>query len=696
MFGFRLTPDFSTRNLPAQRFQRSSLLAWLVALSMLGSGFFGDRTGFAAEPAAINWHSSLEQALTAAGNYNRPVLVVFTAEWSPASAQVRKHVLADPSTAALLAACFEPVLIDVDATPAVATDLGMNQVPGCCIVRADGTVTARFECPTATGRFIATVGRHLQQTGGSTNSALPARDLASAVTVIAEEIEVASDFSTAGSLLADAAATGPTTKSGSVNQIAAKVRGLSDFASTAPALTTSRYASPPPRHPSMLGDSRGVGAPVATAPPTMAPRLTTAETRELDRSTTFAESLQAPVPAMPAAPSSAIASQTDGQAPTADSAAVATSGLAAAVPSTTSATTPRQPAPAPAPSQQLSQQPAWETTQVAGNLGDTSRTQAATAPWSAEPGQFGGEPATDLANATPPAAVGPYPSTRPAAPPVPRAVAAAPSQSTTDFIEPQPAATPKQPVTKPWLAPAPATTVAAAQADAAASRSAWSAAPQPAAAPQPDQMATAEAPAAVASTESRPKPKPSNPVLAALQNPFGMFSKKEPVATEPESAEPADRLATQPSPAKQASQAQYASQTPATPPASEPQTMPLGLEGFCPVSLIETGSWVEGQAQWGARHRGRTYLFGGLEQQQAFLADPDRYAPALSGDDPVVAFDSGETRSGQRQYGVTYQQRIYLFASPESRATFAANPQRYTSRVMLAEQPASTGNTILR
>ena len=692
MFGFRLTPDFSTRNLPAQRFQRSSLLAWLVALSMLGSGFFGDRTGFAAEPAAINWHSSLEQALTAAGNYNRPVLVVFTAEWSPASAQVRKHVLADPSTAALLAACFEPVLIDVDATPAVATDLGMNQVPGCCIVRADGTVTARFECPTATGRFIATVGRHLQQTGGSTNSALPTRDLASAVTVIAEEIEVASDFSTAGSLLADAAATGPTTKSGSVNQIAAKVRGLSDFASTAPTLTTSRYASQSAPHARSPSETGFDATPVAAVTSSVAPRLTTAETRELDRSTALAESLQAPLPAMPETPTSTIAQQPAGRAAVPPALA---SSVAAGAPNRSTVTaadepvaeTSRQPVP----------QPAWENAQIASSLSEpelseSGSVQSAAAPWSAEPGQFNSEPSRELAAEYSVAPVGPYPTTRPAAPPVPRAVAATPPPSPAGLIEPAPAPSPGQTTTEPWLPPAPTTAMAAAQSERLTSRSAWSASPQPEATPQPEQTAAAtEAPAAAESER-----KPTNPVLAALQKPFSLFAKKEVSQPEPESTEPADRLATQPSPAKQASQAQYASQTPATPPASEPQTMPLGLEGFCPVSLIETGSWVEGQAQWGARHRGRTYLFGGLEQQQAFLADPDRYAPALSGDDPVVAFDSGETRSGQRQYGVTYQQRIYLFASPESRATFAANPQRYTSRVMLAEQPASGGNTILR
>lgn len=124
--------------------------------------------------------------------------------------------------------------------------------------------------------------------------------------------------------------------------------------------------------------------------------------------------------------------------------------------------------------------------------------------------------------------------------------------------------------------------------------------------------------------------------------------------------------------------------------------MPLGLDGYCPVALMETGNWVEGQARWGARHRGRTYLFSGLEQQQTFLSDPDRYSPALSGDDPVAAIDGGKTSAGQRRYGVTYQKRIYLFESPETRAAFAANPQRYTSRVLLAEQPSRGADTVLR
>ena len=167
---------------------------------------------------------------------------------------------------------------------------------------------------------------------------------------------------------------------------------------------------------------------------------------------------------------------------------------------------------------------------------------------------------------------------------------------------------------------------------------------------------------------------PSKSLLAGLPNPFSSLVKKPakaPVVGPPPPSTP----------------------EPATPTAvavavtDSVGSLPLGLEGYCPVTLIDRGQWTEGRPQWGARHRGRTYLFAGVEQQQAFLASPDRYAPTLSGDDPVVAFDTGKQTPGLRRYGVTYQQRIYLFSTPETRNAFAANPQRYTERVIVAERP---------
>jgi len=196
-----------------------------------------------------------------------------------------------------------------------------------------------------------------------------------------------------------------------------------------------------------------------------------------------------------------------------------------------------------------------------------------------------------------------------------------------------------------------------------------------------------------AATES-PAAKPAGfqaQVMAALQRPLTFFRRSPPSAEEPPLLPPAR-------PQSEAGLLASAA-APAADPTTEDGhgTMPLGLEGFCPVTLVDRGTWVEGRAQWGARHRGRTYLFAGAEQQQVFLANPDRYAPALSGDDPVLALESGVSTPGQRRFGVTYQSRMYLFASAETRAAFAADPARYVGAVALAERgPARSSDGIRR
>ncbi|MFM9059105.1 MAG: hypothetical protein ACKOSQ_08285, partial [Planctomycetaceae bacterium] len=235
----------------------------------------------------------------------------------------------------------------------------------------------------------------------------------------------------------------------------------------------------------------------------------------------------------------------------------------------------------------------------------------------------------------------------------------------------------------PWL-DAPATRSAPATTTATTPPAAQAAAPQTtvpqAAAPLPP------------TTRVEPRPEPQTPGwLAALQKPFALPGK---AASEPPTVAPA--LPRNPfvgiaPPAQQAAPATPAATAAAT---SDAQgSMPLGLEGYCPVSLVDRGAWVEGRAQWGARHRGRTYLFAGADEQRTFLADPDRYAPALSGDDPVLALDRGSATPGQRRYGVTYQSRMYLFATPETRSAFAADPTRYTGRIALAERPAAAAGT---
>ena len=122
-----------------------------------------------------------------------------------------------------------------------------------------------------------------------------------------------------------------------------------------------------------------------------------------------------------------------------------------------------------------------------------------------------------------------------------------------------------------------------------------------------------------------------------------------------------------------------------------PDAIRVGLEGFCPVQLAEKAAWTPGDRQWGARHRSRIYLFAGPEEQRRFMADPDRYAPVLSGHDIVLAVEQRQTVPGFRAHGVTYGGRVYLFADENSLQKFSTNPKFYAERALQAMRSDAGG-----
>jgi len=111
---------------------------------------------------------------------------------------------------------------------------------------------------------------------------------------------------------------------------------------------------------------------------------------------------------------------------------------------------------------------------------------------------------------------------------------------------------------------------------------------------------------------------------------------------------------------------------------------PLGLDGYCAVSLAERERWIKGDPRYGVIHRGRTYLFAGPEEANRFYADPDRYAPVMSGMDVVVAVDENRQVPGRREHGAWYERRVYLFASEATFRRFDQDPARYAAAAMQA------------
>lgn len=601
--------------------------------------------------AAVPWHADLPAASRASDASRRPVLAIFTASWSSSCSTLDRTTLASDEAVALVAACFEPVCVDVDTNPELTRRLGITKVPSACIMTADEQVLSKFELPETPAGFVAAAARAAQEaafasatrpepnTGITTRATDTQANMRQFAGLSVQESSSLPAFGSddSRSLRATSGAVRGTVPPGgqAINAVAAKVRMLSDFASD---------ADPTVGNSAAIAASFRESDPSLTTGPSAAPApkpSAIATANAIEPSTSHQVAMQPELPASPFAASVARPEVSPAQSTLASSAPptteivpeTATTPLASNTRSGTVSQTP------------LSIEPAAVPT----------ATMATSAPWLNAPPRE----STPATAATPP-------QSSPSGQPAPQT-----------FADSRPAAPAQTPTESKSIVPQ-----------------------------QPGQPTNGGGPTALAQTtpEAAPgtptKTKPqsaaaaaASSLLATLQKPFGMFAKQ----TKPQPNPDTKELIAAVPPQDPAASPTPATATPATSATADTYgSMPVGLEGYCPVTLAERGSWVEGRAQWGARHRGRTYLFASAEQQRAFLADPDRYAPALSGDDPVLAFDAGKSTPGQRRYGVTYQARTYLFATTETRDAFAANPQRYTAGAMVAESRPQTAGPVVR
>lgn len=109
-------------------------------------------------------------------------------------------------------------------------------------------------------------------------------------------------------------------------------------------------------------------------------------------------------------------------------------------------------------------------------------------------------------------------------------------------------------------------------------------------------------------------------------------------------------------------------------------TVLLGLKGYCPVSLYRDRKWVKGDPKYKWEHQGLTYFLATSEDWERFRMEAERYAPRLLGCDPVLYFDEGKAIPGSTSFAVYFDEVLYLFKTPETRARFRETPERYIRR----------------
>lgn len=116
-------------------------------------------------------------------------------------------------------------------------------------------------------------------------------------------------------------------------------------------------------------------------------------------------------------------------------------------------------------------------------------------------------------------------------------------------------------------------------------------------------------------------------------------------------------------------------------PEMKAETKMVGLEGFCPVTLLETEEWVEGKEEWTVMNHGITYHLASAAQVQKFLADPDAYTPVMDGADAVLFAETGLKAPGNADNCVVFEGKLFMFASEENLNKFFGNSAAYMKAI---------------
>jgi thioredoxin-like negative regulator of GroEL len=92
----------------------------------------------------IKWHSDLKEARKIAVAENKPILVVFGAEWCTYCKKLEKQTINNPSIAKFINENFVPVHLDFDKEPKVGQILEVQSLPCTVILSPDAELLGRI------------------------------------------------------------------------------------------------------------------------------------------------------------------------------------------------------------------------------------------------------------------------------------------------------------------------------------------------------------------------------------------------------------------------------------------------------------------------------------------------------------------------------------------------------------------------
>ena len=113
---------------------------------------------------------------------------------------------------------------------------------------------------------------------------------------------------------------------------------------------------------------------------------------------------------------------------------------------------------------------------------------------------------------------------------------------------------------------------------------------------------------------------------------------------------------------------------------ANPDRYAPALNGNSVVEYVRSGNLVPGHTRFGLFYKGRVYLFQNEREQQQFQADRQAYADAdlaYRGESVVSLLDANRRSPGSPKFATRYGGFRFFFTSAEQRDKFLGNPARY-------------------
>ena len=105
----------------------------------------------------------------------------------------------------------------------------------------------------------------------------------------------------------------------------------------------------------------------------------------------------------------------------------------------------------------------------------------------------------------------------------------------------------------------------------------------------------------------------------------------------------------------------------------------VALRGYDPVAYFTDGHPVQGDPRFWYEFDDTVYLFAGPEHRAVFVADPDHYAPIFRGF-CAVSIAYGMKDEGLPDVWRIVDGKLFVFGRPEGPKDFAADPAGITAR----------------